>query len=109
MISQMLQERYGCSKDGAITELYSILALDLRIMTTRKDDFMKINEEDLMCAITLAETIIKGQKEYIKELEQKVEDLQKALDVVLQNKCRARKVKVKYIGRTQDVRKNNNR
>lgn len=38
-------------------------------------------------------------KAYIKELEQKVDDLQKALDVVLQNKCRTRKVKVKYIGR----------
>ena len=76
-------------------------------MTQRKDDFMKITEEDLMLTISFAETIIKGQKDYIKELEQKVEDLQKALDVVLQNKCRARKVKVKYIGRTQNVRKNN--
>jgi hypothetical protein len=38
-------------------------------------------------------------KDYIKELEQKVDDLQKALDVVLLNKCRTRKVKVKYIGR----------
>ena len=73
----------------------------------RKDDFMKIKEEDLILAISLAETIIKGQKDYIKELEQKIEDLQKALDVVLQNKCRTRKVKVKYIGRTQNVCKNN--
>ena len=52
---------------------------------------------------------LENAKAYIKELEQKVEDLQKALDVVLQNKCRARKVKVKYIGRTKNVRKNNNR
>ena len=70
---------------------------------------VKLTEEDFIAAISVAETIIKAQKGYIKELEQKVEDLQKALDVVLQNKCRARKVKVKYIGRTKDVRKNNNR
>jgi len=62
---------------------------------------MKIKEEDLIFAISTAETIIKGQKDYIKELEQKVDDLQKALDVVLQNKCRTRKVKVKYIGRSK--------
>ena len=68
---------------------------------------VKITEEDFIAAISTADAIIKGQKDYIKELEQKVEDLQKALDVVLQNKCRARKVKVKYIGRTQNVRKNN--
>ena len=68
---------------------------------------MKIKEEELMFLMSTADAIIKGQKDYIKELEQKVEDLQKALDVVLQNKCRARKVKVKYIGRTQNVRKNN--
>ena len=72
-----------------------------------EDDFMKINEEDIMLTISLAEAIIKGQKNYIKELEQKVEDLQKALEIVLQNKCRTRKVKVKYIGRTQNVCKNN--
>ena len=60
---------------------------------------MKISEEDLMLTISIAETIIKGQKDYIMELEQKVEDLQKALDIALQNKCRTRKVKVKYIGR----------
>lgn len=74
-----------------------------------EDDFMKITEEDLILTISFAETIIKRQKGYIKELEQKVDDLQKALDVVLLNKCRTRKVKVKYIGRTQNVRKNNNR
>lgn len=68
---------------------------------------MKIKEEDLILTISVAETIIKAQKDYIKELEQKVEDLQNALDVVLQNKCRTRKVKVKYIGRTQNVCKNN--
>lgn len=39
-------------------------------------------------------------KAYIKELEQKVDDLQKALDTVLQNKCRTRKVKVKVYGRS---------
>ena len=60
---------------------------------------MKITEQDLITAISVAETIIKGQKDYIKELEQKVDNLQKALDIVLQNKCRTRKVKVKYIGR----------
>lgn len=76
-----------------------------------EDDFMKvkITEEDFIAAISTADTIIKAQKDYIKELEQKVEDLQKALDTVLQNKCRTRKVKVKYIGRTQNVCKNNNR
>ena len=42
---------------------------------------------------------IYSQREYIAELEQKVDDLQKALDAVLLNKYRARKVKVKYIGR----------
>ena len=68
---------------------------------------VKITEEDFISTISMAETIIKRQKDYINELEQKVEDLQKALDVVLQNKCRARKVKVKYIGRTQNVCKNN--
>ena len=80
-------------------------------MTIRKDDFMKvkITEKDFIAAISTADTIIKAQKDYIKELEQKVEDLQKALDVVLQNKCRTRKVKVKYIGRTKNVCKNNNR
>ena len=46
-------------------------------------------------------------KAYIKKLERQVGDLQKALDVVLQNKCRTRKVKVKYIGRTKNVCKNN--
>ena len=76
-----------------------------------EDDYMKvkITEEDFISTISMAETIIKRQKDYINELEQKVEDLQNALDVVLQNKCRARKVKVKYIGRTQNVCKNNNR
>lgn len=59
---------------------------------------MKI-KEDFIFAISVAETIIKAQKDYIKELEQKVDDLQKALDVMLQNKCKTRKVKVKYIGR----------
>ena len=70
---------------------------------------MKIKEEELLFLMSTADAIIKGQKDYIKELEQKVDDLQKALDVVLQNKCRTRKVKVKYIGRTQNVCKNNNR
>ena len=48
-------------------------------------------------------------KAYIKKLEKQVDDFQKALDVVLLNKCRTRKVKVKYIGRTKNVCKNNNR
>ena len=42
---------------------------------------VKITEEDFILAISFAETIISTQKEYIKELEQKVDDLQKALDV----------------------------
>ena len=49
---------------------------------------------------------LKEAKAYIKELEQKVDDLQKALDVVLQNKCRTRKVKVKIYGRKKNVCKN---
>ena len=60
---------------------------------------MKITEKDLIAVATFADTIIKEQKDYIRELEQKVDDLQKALDAVLLNKCRTRKVKVKYIGR----------
>ena len=40
---------------------------------------MKINEKDFILAISVAETIIKAQKDYINELEQKVDDLQKAL------------------------------
>ena len=62
---------------------------------------VKLTEKDFIAAISVAETIIKGQKDYIKELEQKVDDLQKALDVVLLNKCRTRKVKVKYVGRSK--------
>ena len=46
-----------------------------------------------------AKGIIKAQEIYIRELEQKVDDLQKALDTVLLNKCRVRKVKVKVYGR----------
>ena len=60
---------------------------------------MKISEEDLMLVLVAADAIIKKQKAQIKELEQQVDDLQKALDTVLQNKCRTRKVRVKYIGR----------
>ena len=70
-------------------------------MTIRKGDFMKIKEKDLILVMSVADAIIKEQKNYTKELEQKVDDLQKALDVVLQNKCRTRKVKVKYVGRKQ--------
>lgn len=64
---------------------------------------MKIKEEDVILVMSAADAIIKEQKNYIKELEQQVEDLQKALDIVLQNKCRVRKVKVKYIGRKENV------
>ena len=70
---------------------------------------MKVKEEDLKLVMSVAEAIIKEQKNYIKELEEHIDDLQKALDVVLQNKCRTRKVKVKYVGRTKNVCKNNNR
>ena len=63
----------------------------------------------LIVKLLEAKGIIKGQETYITELEQQVDDLQKALDTVLLNKCRTRKVKVKVYGRTQDVRKNSNR
>lgn len=43
---------------------------------------------------------LKEAKTYIAELEQQVDDLQKALDVALLNKCRTRKVKVKVYGRS---------
>ena len=56
-------------------------------------------DSHLMCELLEARGIIKGQEKYIAELEQKVEDLQKALDIVLLNKCRVRKVKVKVYGR----------
>ena len=59
--------------------------------------------------LSVADDIIEKQKNYINELEQQVDDLQKALDVVLQNKCRVRKAKVKIYGRTPNVCKNHNR
>lgn len=46
-----------------------------------------------------ATTTISNQAAYIEELEKQVGLLQKTLDVLHQNKCRTRKVKVKYIGR----------
>lgn len=64
-----------------------------------------ISPESRECVLDLAmechriKSESQKEKTIIKELEQKVDDLQKALDVVLQNKCRTRKVKVKYIGR----------
>lgn len=61
---------------------------------------VKIKEEDFLAAVSIADIIIAEQKKYIKELEQKNEDLQKALDAVLLNKCRTRKVKVKVYGRS---------
>ena len=61
---------------------------------------MKITEKDIIAIATFADKIIEAQKNYIVELEQKVEDLQKALDTVLLNKCRTRKVKVKVYGRS---------
>lgn len=60
---------------------------------------MKITKKDLMAVATFADAIIKEQKDYIRELEQQVDDLQKALDAVLLNKCKTRKVKVKVYGR----------
>lgn len=53
--------------------------------------------------------VICSQDDYIAELEQQVNDLQEALDAVLLNKCRTRKVKVKVYGRTQNVRKDHYR
>ncbi len=44
-------------------------------------------------------TTISEQNAYIEELEKQVSLLVKTLDVLHQNKCRTRKVKVKYIGR----------
>ena len=60
---------------------------------------MKISEEEMLFVASAVDAIIKAQKDYIKELESQVEDLQKALDAVLLNKCRTRKVKVKMYGR----------
>ena len=58
----------------------------------------------------LANAIIEMQKAYIEELEEKIKIFKKALiDTELNNKCRPRKVKVKHIGRTKNVRKNNYR
>ena len=70
---------------------------------------MKVTEKDLMAVAKFADAIIKEQKNYIRELENQVDDLQKALDAVLLNKCRTRKVKVKIYGRTKNVCKNHNR
>ena len=61
---------------------------------------MKIKEEDFWAAVSIADAIIEEQKNYIKELEQRNEDLQKALDTVLLNKCKVRKVKVRVYGRS---------
>lgn len=61
---------------------------------------MKIREEDFWAAVSIADGIIAEQKNYIKELEQRNEDLQKALDAVLLNKCKVRKVKVRVYGRS---------
>ena len=61
---------------------------------------MKIREEDFLAAVSIADTIIAEQKTYIRELENQVDDLQKALDVALLNKCRTRKVKVKVYGQS---------
>lgn len=74
-----------------------------------EDDFMKVKEEDLKLVMDVAEAIIKEQKNYIKELEEHIDDLQKALDVVLLNKCRTRKVKVKYVGKQKNVFNGHNR
>ena len=47
--------------------------------------------------------VICSQDDYIAELEQRIEDLQKALDAVLLNKCRTRKVKVKVYGKSKQT------
>ena len=60
---------------------------------------VKIKEEDFWAAVSIADAIIEEQKNYIKELEKQVDDLQKALDAVLLNKCKVRKVKVRVYGR----------
>ena len=52
------------------------------------------------CLLVDSLEIIRKQQAYILELEQTVELLQKALDVLHQNKCRTRKVKVKVYGRS---------
>jgi hypothetical protein len=49
--------------------------------------------------LTKAITTISEQNAYIEELEKQVTLLQKTLDVLHQNKCRTRKVKVKVYGR----------
>ena len=53
--------------------------------------------------IQMLESVISIQCDYIEELEEQVACLQKALDAVLLNKCRARKVKVKVHGRNKKV------
>ena len=58
------------------------------------------SKDELEYLLVKSFEIIKEQKNYIKELEQKVDDLQEVLDVVLQNKCRTRNVKVKVYGRS---------
>lgn len=58
------------------------------------------SREDLNQLLLMANATIVKQDAYIKELEQKVDDLQKALDTVVTNKCRTRKVKVKVYGRS---------
>ena len=65
--------------------------------------------DDMLYSQVKSLEIIEEQKNYIKELEQQVNDLQKALDTVLLNKCRTRKVKVKVYGRAQNVCKNHYR
>lgn len=51
---------------------------------------MKIREEDILLVASVADAIIKAQKDRIKELE----DLQEVLDAARLNKCRVRKVRV---------------
>lgn len=59
-----------------------------------------IESRDTKRELQKANNTIVKQDAYIAELEQKVDDLQKALDTVLLNKCRTRKVKVKVYGRS---------
>jgi hypothetical protein len=57
-------------------------------------------EKDLKHLLLESEAKVMHQEAYIRELETLVDDLQKALDTVLLNKCRVRKVKVKVYGRS---------
>lgn len=58
------------------------------------------SEKDLKLLLLESEAKVIHQEAYIRELEKQVDCLQKALDTVLLNKCKVRKVKVKVYGRS---------